>query len=245
MNRSLYLSFLFCLLTLGSSVHCQDTTVYLIGFSGTGNINKTSLGTSYVFNNSLRFSVERPFLTFNASSNWIYGENTQRKTNNDFLNVVDVDLYKNTRKLYYWALGNYERSFSLKIKNRIQTGAGIGYNLLKKEKAQITLSDGILYESTALKEMDKYGRLNYETVRNSFRLKYRFQIGELIIFEGVNFLQNAFNDSQDYILRTNNQVNFKLTSWLGLNTSFTYNKLNLTNNENLLFTYGLFIEKKL
>ena len=244
MNRSLFLPLLVCLLTVGYTVHSQDTTVYLIASSGTGNINKTSLGTSYVYNNSLRFSVERPFLTFNASSYWIYGENTQRKTNNDFLNVVDVDLYKNTRKLYYWALGNYEKSFSLKIEHRIQTGAGIGYNLLKKEKGQITLSNGILYESTDLREMDKYGRLHYETARNSFRFKYRFHIGKIIIVEGVNFLQNAFTDGEDYILRTNNQVNFKLTSWLGLNTSFTYNKFNLTKNENLLFTYGLVMEKK-
>ncbi|KIC91437.1 DUF481 domain-containing protein [Flavihumibacter sp. ZG627] len=245
MDRLLFLPLLVFLLTVGFSVHSQDTTAYLIRFSGAGNINKTSVGTTYVFNNSLRFSVERPFLTFNASGNWLYGENTQRKTNNDFLNAVDIDLYKNTRKLYYWALGNYEKSYSLKIQNRIQAGAGIGYNLLKNEKGQITLSDGILYESTSLREMDKYGRLQYETVRNSFRLKYRFQIGELIILEGVNFFQNAFKDGQDYILRTNNLVNFKLTSWLGLNTSFTYNKYNLTSNENLLFTYGLVIEKRL
>ncbi|MCG7859436.1 hypothetical protein MD537_20835, partial [Flavihumibacter sediminis] len=59
-----------------------DTTIYRLGFTGTGNINRTAVnGTTYIFNNSLRFSIDKKILTVNAFSNWIYGENPTRKTN--------------------------------------------------------------------------------------------------------------------------------------------------------------------
>ncbi|KYP15469.1 DUF481 domain-containing protein, partial [Flavihumibacter sp. CACIAM 22H1] len=154
-----------------------DTTIYRVGFTGTGNINKTAAnGTSYIFNNAVRFSIEKKVLTVNAFANWIYGESPQRKTNNDYLFIVDADLFKNTRKLYYWGLAGYEKSLSLKIFDRYQLGGGLGYTIVNNKRLNLVVSDGLLYEKSALREMDKYGRTSYETVRNSFRLKNRFKL---------------------------------------------------------------------
>lgn len=221
----------------------KDTTIYRFGFTGTGNVNKTRAnGTSYIFNNSTRFSVDKRILTVNAYANWIYGENTSTKTNHDFLATLDADLFKHTRKLYYWALATYEKSFSLKIDDRFQVGAGLGYTLVNSNQLNLVVTDGLLYEKTDLRETDKYGRNNYKTVRNSFRLKNRLKISELITVDGVHFLQHSLSDSEDYIIRTTNTVNFKIKKWLSFTVGLTYNKLNFTKSENLLFNYGITIE---
>ena len=220
-----------------------DTTIYRLGFTGTGNINRTAVnGTTYIFNNSLRFSVDKKILTVNAFSNWIYGENPTRKTNNDFLFIVDADLFKHTRKLYYWGLTGYEKSLSLKLYDRYQFGGGLGYTLVNSSNLNLVISNGLLYEKSALREPDKYGRTGYETLRNSFRLKNRLVIHELITLDGVHFWQQSFADGQDYILRTTNTISFRLKKWLSLTVGLTYNKVNFTESENLLFNYGLSIE---
>jgi hypothetical protein len=220
-----------------------DTTIYKIGFTGTGNINKTAAnGTSYIFNNAIRFNVEKRILTVNAFANWIYGQNPLRKTNNDYLFIVDADLFKNTRKLYYWGLAGYEKSLSLKIYDRYQFGGGLGYTLVNSDKFNLVLSDGLLYEKSALREVDKYGRTGYETVRNSFRLKNRLKIHELITIDGVHFLQHSLSDKEDYIIRTTNTISFHIKKWISLTVGLTYNKLNFTEAENLLFNYGLTLE---
>lgn len=221
----------------------RDTTIYRIGFTGTGNVNKTAAnGTTYIFNNTVRFSIDKKYLTINTFNNWIYGENSVRKTNQDFISTLDADLFKNTRKLYYWGLAGYEKSFSLKIDDRLQVGAGLGYTLVNSTQFNLVVSDGLLYEKTDLRETDKYGRNNYETVRNSFRLKNRLKITELITLEGMHFLQHSLSDKEDYIIRTTNTVNFQIRKWLSFSVGLTYNKFNFTESENLLFNYGLTLE---
>jgi Protein of unknown function, DUF481 len=223
----------------------QPDSTYHLGFTGTGNLNKTNTGTSYIFNNALRASYSKNIFNLNSFFSWIYGENPDKKTNNDFLAVVDFDFFKKNHKWYYWGLTGYEKSFSLKIQNRFQAGGGLGYNLLDKQNALIVLTDGLLYEKSELREVDIYNRFRYETLRNSFRLKYKFTINEIIVIEGSHYLQNSFSDGQDYIIRSNSHIGFKLTKWLNINTGLVYNKLNLTNKSNLLFTYGISIEKYL
>jgi hypothetical protein len=222
----------------------QDSTWHL-NFAGSGNLNKTNNGTTYIFNNSLRTTYSKKVLNINNVLSWIYGENPERKTNNDFLAVVDFDLFKKNHKWYYWGLTGYEKSFSLKIADRIQAGGGIGYNLLDKKNAVIILTDGLLYEKSQLTEPDVYDRLRYETLRNSFRLKYRFVIKEIITIDGIHFLQHSLNDGQDYIIRSTSGIGFKLTKWLSLHTGLVYNKVNITGKSNLLFTYGINIDKYL
>ena len=220
-----------------------DTTIYRIAFTGTGNINRTAInGTSYIFNNALRFIIDKKILTINSFGSWIYGQNPLRKTNNDYLFIVDADLFKNTRKLYYWGLAGYEKSLSLKLYDRYQVGGGLGYTLVDNNRFNLVLSNGLLYEKTALREPDKYDRLGYETVRNSFRLKNRLKIHDLITLEGVHFWQQSLSDSEDYILRTTNTISFRLKKWISLTVGLTYNKVKFTDSENLLFNYGLTLE---
>ncbi|MBO9572438.1 MAG: DUF481 domain-containing protein, partial [Chitinophagaceae bacterium] len=154
-----------------------------------------------------------------------------------------VDMFKSSHKLYYWGLATYEKSFSLKVDNRFQIGAGIGYSLLSKPTASLVLSDGLLYETSSLSKADLRGITDYETIRNSFRIKFRFLIKDLIKIEGSDFLQNSLSDGDDYIIKSNTSVSVKIYKWLNLAMVLNYNRQNITATENLLVTYGLTFDR--
>ncbi len=234
------LLFVFC--SLKGSSQGKDSVFY-VNFAGTGSINKTNNSTAYIFNNSLKFNINKRYLSINTMNNYIYGENEKLKTNNDFISVVDVDLFKNQRRLYYWALASYEKSYSLNINGRFQIGGGLGLNIFNYKYAKLVISDGPLYENSRFSVPDTHGRLNYETIRNSFRIKFRFVVKDLFVIDGVDFLQNSLSDKEDYNIRSNTTFSFKIRKWLSFTTAVTYNKLYLTGSENFLLNYGLAMDK--
>ncbi|MEO5997904.1 MAG: DUF481 domain-containing protein [Chitinophagaceae bacterium] len=219
----------------------NDSVHYHVYYGSTGIINKTNDGNSFVLNNALRFNISKKIMTLNFSNSYVYGEQQNRKTNNDFSSTIDFDIYKNIQKLYYWGLGTFDKSYSLKINRRYQVGAGVGYTFLKTETVDFVISDGIIYERSAVEKADNTED-NYGTFRNSARLKYRWVIKDLLIFEGVSFLQNSLSDKNDYILKSNNNASIKLRKWLNFTTAVNYNKLSKTQRENLLITFGLTME---
>ena len=233
---------LFILISVHGFAQGKDSTFYL-NFLGTGNINTTNNSTAYIFNNVLRFNYNKKYISVNTSTSYVYGENESLKTNNDFISVVDLDLFKNQRRLYYWALASYEKVFSLNLNDRFQAGAGIGFRIVNTKNAKLVLTDGPLYENTHFSIADLHGRLKYETLRNSFRIKYHFVMKDLVVFDGVNFLQNSLSDGNDYNVRLLNSLSFKIRKWLSFTTSLNYNKLYLTGSENFLLTYGLTMER--
>lgn len=222
--------------------HVRDTIAWNVGFTGTGNFNRTNDGTTYVFNNSIRVGASSKWINANLSSGWIYGKNPSSLTNNDFLLVADADVLRNVRRWYYWGLTAYESSFSLKIDNRVQTGAGIGFTVFKKENAFFVITDGLLYEKSELLEPDLKGRLGYETIRNSFRIKFRVLLMGKLTVDGSHFLQNSLQDGDDYIIRSNTTVGWRLRKWLNLTMALTYNNIRITERENLMFNYGITVD---
>jgi hypothetical protein len=189
-----------------------------------------------------KFNVRKKSVTFNSTNNYVFGEQRHRLTNNDFTSTLDFNLYKTLPHFYYWGLGNYDKSYSLKINDRLQAGLGVAYNILDKENAFINISDGIIYESSNLKITDSTNAV-FKTARNSFRFRYRLVINDILIWEGTNFLQNSLRYKNDYIIRAVNSASLKLRRWLSFTTSATYNKIQRTNRENLLITFGLTAEK--
>jgi hypothetical protein len=222
----------------GDTLRTADTTLYLINHSSTGIFNYTNESRSYLLNNLLKFNIVRKRISVNTTNGWVYGSQQTGLTNNDFLSAVDVNLFKTQRKLYYWGLATYDKSYSLKIDKRLQTGAGVGYNLFRKPSFNIILSDGILIEYA-----DLYDTIAYVTTRNSFRIKYHILIGKVITFDGINFYQQSFLSAEDYILKFTNSVSFKLKNWLSFTISTVYNKLNISKKENFLCTVGLNFQK--
>lgn len=234
------------LLLLFSSVivHSQfnDSIHHYVNYAATGIINKTNNGNSYVFNNALKYNISKKSIRLNSTNSWIYGEQQKRLTNNDFNSTLDFNLYKKNSHFYYWGLASYDKSYSLKINNRLQAGLGVAYNIVDTTTAFLNISDGILYENSNLKLTDSTNNY-YSLFRNSFRLRYRFVIKEVIILDGTNFLQNALSDDNDYIIKSINSVSVKLRKWLNITAAATYNRNQKTNSENLLITFGVSAEK--
>ena len=220
----------------------NDSVNYFVKLASTGIINRTNERDSYVLNNALRFSVYKKIISLNSNSGWIYGEQQQQLSNNDFVTSLDFDLYKTKRHIYYWGLLHYEKSYSLKIDDRFQGGLGIGYYAIDRENFVLQISDGILYESSDLTGEGAPG-LEYETYRNSLRLKFRFIHLDRVTLEGVNFIQHSLSDKHDYIVRSSTNLSFRVWKFISFTIAVNYNKLALTNRENFLLNYGIALER--
>lgn len=240
-----YLLIFFLLASNVCLAQFNDTVNYYVNYTSTGIVNKTNDGRSYVLNNNLRFSVSKKRVSANTTTLWVYGRQNAIQTNNDILAAMDFNIYERRQpaRFYTWGLASYESSLSLKINARIQTGLGVGYNLIDKPNAVFIISDGVLFEKSDLHKTSEGLDNDYETYRNSFRIKFRWVIKDRVTIDGSDFLQHALDDRADYIIKSNTNVSIKLVRWLSFTTSLTYNKISVTKRENLLLNYGLTIEK--
>jgi hypothetical protein len=220
----------------------SDSVQHNVKLAASGSINSTNTSTAYLLNNSARFGMRKDRVGVNANTAWVYGQQNKLLTNNDFNVLADMNLYPhNHRRLYYWALANYVTSYSLKVNSQYQAGAGIAYSIINRDSIYLNVSDGLLYEYADLQPADTI-RDQYNTIRNSFRLLFRYKYRSWA-FDGGGFLQNSLLDANDYIIRTHANLEFKLIWGFSLKTSLVYNKFNRTDRENLLFSYGLVYEK--
>ena len=219
----------------------NDSVHHHFAFTSTGVYNKTKDQKSFVFNNAVTFEVNKKRIAYNTGASWIYGTQNKQLTNNDFSAAANIDYLKDIQRLYYWALVNYDNSYSLKINYRFQSGVGIGYPVIKKPTFELNLSDGFVFETSDLTDPD-LGKDVYQTVRNSCRVKYRWSYNKTFSLEGTNFYQPSVISFNDFILKLNNKLSVKLNKWLSVNATMSYNKISRTNRENLLLTYGITVE---
>lgn len=239
MNKLLFILCMVC--TLPCHAQFNDSLHYHIKYSSTGIINRTNDGASYILNNTGGFSVGKKSLKLNLAGSYIYGKQNQKLTNDDINAALDFNIYQ-TPRWYYWGLGNYDKSLSLKINSRYQGGLGLAWIVWKKENIYLNISDGVIYESGDLYLKDS-SRDRYATFRNSFRIVYRLAYKKLVRLEGTHFIQHALSDMDDYIIRSSNTLSFSLTNWLSLTGGLIYNRVSRNGSENLLVNYGLTFEK--
>jgi hypothetical protein len=236
----------FLLLILLNAVHCvaqySDSTTYYFNYAFTGSINKTQDGSSNLLDNGVRVGVKKKTISMNFNNKFVYGKQNGLLSNKDFSSSFDVNLYKTFPHFYYWALATYNSSYSLKINNQWMSGVGIAYSIFDRPNAYVNLSDGVLVDHTDL-DLSNGITDKYETLRNSFRINYKFILLKNLVLNGSNFLQNSFSSRSDYIIKTTNSLNFKINKWLNLTTQLDYNKINRNKRDNLLLTYGLSFER--
>lgn len=228
-------------LSLSSYSQFNDSTHHFIAFNASGNVNKTNTTDAYILNNALKFSIRSKKMVLNFNNSWLYGKQNRQLSNNDYIASLDFNLYQKDASFYYWGLGNYTTSYSLKIINQLQSGLGLAYNIINTERAQLNISDGILYETSKLlvNERKDY----YQTFRNSLRIYFKYSLKNVIVLDGIGFLQNSLNYKDDYIINTSSGLSLILNKYLSLNTSLKYNKITKTRSENLILTYGFKAEK--
>jgi hypothetical protein len=242
MMFKILLFFLFIFLSLVSFAQFNDSTHHHFSFASSGTINKTQETSSYVLTNAGGYEVNKKRIGFNAGASWIYGQQDRKLSNNDVSFSSNLDYLKDVQKLYYWALLNFDESYSLKINYRVQSGIGVGYTFVNNSALNLVVSDGFLYETSDLTD-PVLGKDVYQTIRNSFRVKYKWSFKNTVILQGTDFIQPSLLSLKDYILKFNNQLSVKLNKWLSINAAMAYNKISRTNRENLLITYGIAVDK--
>ena len=235
---------LFTLLLLSASCYAQfnDTTHYSVNYATTGSINKTNDGNTYLLNNAAKLGIKEKAFNLNFSNTWIYGKSNQALTNNDFSSTLDFNLYSHIPHFFYWGLANYNTSASLKINNQLLAGAGVAYSILDTKVSYLNISDGFLFDSSDLILTDGV-RDVYQTYRNSLRVVFKFTIRNFIVLNSSSFYQPSMTKKDDYNLKSDSGLAFKLNKWLNLTTALSYNRVSRTDRDNLLFTYGLAFEK--
>ncbi len=219
----------------------SDSVHYYASIASSGTVNQTNNTRNYLLNNGLKLGIRKKKISLNSTNTWVYGEQQKLLTNNDYNSTLDFNIYTRPH-FFYWGLGTYTASYSLKVNSQYQAGAGAAYNVVDKKDVHLNISDGILYESSDITLTDS-SRDKYQTFRNSFRLVFRLNIKDMIAFNTTNFLQSSLKDENDYIIKSNITLGFKLRKWLTLNTAYTYNRYNRTARENTLISYGLTIEQ--
>ncbi|WP_298738671.1 DUF481 domain-containing protein [uncultured Chitinophaga sp.] len=220
----------------------SDSTHYYVKYASTGSINRTNDGRSWLLNNMAGFKISKKKISFNAAASYVYGKQDRQLTNDDVSAAVDFNWYRESRRFYYWGLSSYDKSFSLKINKRFQSGLGAAYDIIQKPNATLNLSNGILFENSDLFLKDTIPDI-YHTFRNSFRVLYKWVIKDIVILEGGQYYQQSLSHASDFIFKSSNSLSLKLRSWLLLTAALTYNKVNRTDRENLLINYGITVEK--
>lgn len=229
-------------LSLSSFGQFTDSIHHLFKYDITGVLNRTNSNRAFILNNGLSFQLKKKYITLTQNTGWIYGTQNRILSNNDLNSVLNMDILKDTRRLYYWALASFTSSYSLRIAQQTQVGGGIGYNLVNKPNGELVISDGLLYEFSNLR-IDSVTRKSYQTVRNSLRIKHRLVINDMITLNGTHFWQPSLKDISDNIIRSSATLSIRLKKWLMLSSGFTYNHISRTQRENLLFSIGLGFEK--
>jgi hypothetical protein len=219
-----------------------DSTTYYFNYAFTGSINKTQDGSSNLLDNGIWVGMKKKTISMNFNNKFVYGKQNRLLSNKDFSSSFDINLYRTFPHFYYWGLATYNSSYSLKINNQWMSGVGIAYSILDRPRVYVNLSDGILVDHTDL-DLSNGITDKYETLRNSFRINYKFLLARNLVLNGSNFLQNSLSNKADYIIRTTNSLNFKINKWLNLTTQLDYNKMNRNKRDNLLLTYGLSFER--
>ncbi len=237
-----FLGIYLLLITETAFSQFTDSTAHLVQYVSTGSINQTDDSKAYLLNNTFKYGLRKKSLSLNFNNNWIYGKQNRQLTNNDFSSNLDFNLYKSLPNFFYWGLLNYNTSRSLKINNQLLAGAGIAYNLLNNERAYLNISDGLLFDASDIISPEGL-RDKYETMRNSLRISFRFLIVQNLTLTNTSFLQNAINNNDDYIIKTDAALNFKINKWLSLNTGYKYNRISRTQRKNSFLNYGLSFER--
>ncbi len=216
----------------------NDSVFHYLKYSTTGILNNTNDRKSFVLTNALSYTLQKDKITLNNNHTYIYGRQDGALMNNDYTTNLNFDVLKTTHTIYYWGLAGFTSSKSLNIYHQLQAGAGVGVNIFKGEQVELVVTNGVLYENSSILNTSQ-AKENYQTVRNSLRIKHAWAITSEISFEGSHFWQPSLKDSHDYIIRSSTAVNIKLRKWLSFSTGLTYNKISRTDRENLLLNIGL------
>ncbi|GAB4035790.1 DUF481 domain-containing protein [Spirosoma gilvum] len=202
-----------------------------------GNVNRTLLQLT----GSIDYQLSNYF-KLSSSPSFVYGKQSgilaEREWFGDFRTT-----FRHEKRLYYLAFGSYERSNLRQINHRWTVAAGMGYKLLNRKRAYISITDVVMQEYTDFIEL-----ADINIFRNSARLfgEYSFDNDRFKITHTA-FYQPALGQ---YNVRWNASlsVQFQLTKVISLRSTVAnaYESLIVPGRQNndFRFTMGLVYEKQ-
>lgn len=220
-----------------------DSTKIYIDYTSTGAINKTQNSSSFLLNNSFNIVVKKTNFSFLYDISYLYGEQDSKLTNKDFSTTLNIDEYKYApfKNTFYWSLVIYNSIYSLLINQQKEMGFGLAYFVVNSKDRHLSISDGIIYDESNF-DFNGYDT-EHNAYRNSLKVKFHFLFKDMFQLDGLTYIQNSFIDNGDYIIKSKSSISFKICKWLSVGSTVIYNKSSFIERQNLLLTYGLFINK--
>ncbi len=207
-----------------------------------GNVSRTLLQLT----SSVDYQLSHYF-KLSSNPSFVYGKQNgflaEREWFGDFRAT-----YRHEKRLYYLAFGSYERSNLRQINHRWTEAAGLGYKLLNRKRAYISLTDVILHENTDFVELN-----DINIFRNSMRLfgEYIFDNDRWTVTHTAFYqpaLTRALNGQRNVRWNASLSVQIKLTQVISLRSTVAnaYESLVVPGrqNDDFRFTVGLVYEKK-
>jgi hypothetical protein len=217
---------------------------YKITADGTvtaGNIDRALIQVGGAFD----WAVSQLF-RFASNPSFAYGRQNQQLNEREILADFRTT-YLHERRFYYLGFGAVEVSNLRKIHQRLTGGAGVGYKLLSRKNAYLSVTNVMLYEYTDFITNSAEVQ-DVNVLRNSTRIfgEYQWNQGRYSITHTI-FMQPALNQPN---LRWNGSLAFqiRLTSLIGVRTAVQNSYESVVaagrKNNDFRWTTGLVLEVK-
>lgn len=207
----------------------QDTTAKLkMNISLKGYFNNTSTSQTILGSESFSTTYKTKRIEYNTFTTYIWGRTNEKMTNDDISTGFYVDIRKD-RRLYTWLVGQYDKSLSLDIDYRFQSGSGLGFFIVREKGFYINLSNGLICETNSI-EQDIF-------LRNSSRLKFNLKHKNLSL-ESTTYYQPSLCHNGDIIFKNLNTLDLKINGGLSFQISLMNNYVSVQDKKNLLYTIG-------
>ncbi len=226
----------------------DDTLTYRVRLTADGTLTSGNVSRSLLqLVGAFDVTVSKRAKLSSAPS-FVYGRQNNTLAERDYFADARLTLLHQNR-LYYLAFGAYEKSNLRQILNRYTLGAGIGYKLLFRKRAYLSITNVLLHENTDFAVLN-----DINTFRNSARLfgEYMFDNDRWTVSHTV-FYQPALNRSaegQPHNVRWNGSISvqYKFSTYLSVRSTLAHSYESIVVpgrvNDDLRLTLGVTYERK-
>ncbi len=218
------------------SAHKFRVRASLDGMASTGNIERVLLQ----FASGFDWKTAR-FLKLSSSPSFVYGQQNKLLYERELF--ADLRATIGYQKPFYGlALVSWERSNLRQINNRWVQAAGVGYKVIQRKQAFLSITNLILHETT-----DYLERTDIDLWRNSTRLLGEFVLGSKVVSRMVVMYQPSISQKNNVRWSGTFSVQYQLNKSLSLRTKFenTYESYVVSDRQNNDFRWTMGIAYEL
>ena len=192
-----------------------------------------------------------PIWGYYVEPRWTHAKVAGNKTDSEWYlrNVV----YLFPRDLVHgFAVGMFERSLRRRYDYRLTGGAGLGVNLVREEHVDVSVAQGLVYETTGFYVADYVGypeetERTREVVRSASRLSGRLRAGGRTALFLDAYLKPAVTDPKDYRILAKGSLELAIGKGLAVRALLDYTRETFrvvgTSKNELMLTFGVGIRR--